>query len=324
MRAPPDWFIAARVRRLQRLLSYLPTRSPGIASSQLVGELRSTIDGPRHEIPQLVDVLVQLGLLHVMSDRFWLSKTGQRAVTLSGDRAQRELAELIIQSGFLHDQVRQLIEASTTDADGLTQAESRRLRISAPQLLGLLRAWPGIVGPSFVRIPPDLFAVIDTPWSLAPLPQIDDGTRKAVGTRAEAYSYQVVRLRAEDPSAVTWVARDDESLGYDIEDRSIEAVKRIEVKASQRSDVHFFLSENEYTVAHEDPSNYELHFWGGINLSRKPSTEFGLLRAQGFPLTFEDLSAHLADHRLEAVPTKYRVTPGSVAGSDSRPASIGS
>lgn len=319
---PPDWFIAARVRRLERLLGCLPEKSPGIADSELVRELRSTIDGPRHEIRQLIDVLIQLGLLHAATDHFWLSRAGRRASTLTGDRARQELAELIIQSGFLYDQARQLIEASTTDGDGLAQAETRRLRASAPQLLGLLRAWPDVVGPSFVRIPPHVFAIIDTPWSLAPLPQIDDGTRKAVGTRAEAYSYQVVRLGAEDPSAVTWVALDDENLGYDIEDRSVGAVRRIEVKASQRSDVRFFLSENEYVVAHEDPHTYELHFWGGINLNRRPDTEFGLLRAQGFPLTFEDLSAHLADQRLQAVPTKYRVTPGPAAPGDSPPVSI--
>ena len=82
------------------------------------------------------------------------------------------------------------------------------------------------------------------------------------------------------------------------------------MKASQRGDVRFFLSAHEYQVAHDDPGSYEVHFWGEIDLNRDPNTEFSALRQRGFPLTFPDLAAHLADGRLEAVPTKYRVTPG--------------
>ena len=64
-----------------------------------------------------------------------------------------------------------------------------QLRRTAPQLLGLLRVWPNVVGPSFVNIPPELFALIDTPWSLVPSPVPDEGTLEAVGHRAEAYSF---------------------------------------------------------------------------------------------------------------------------------------
>ena len=203
------------------------------------------------------------------------------------------------------------------DDDRLARSRVGQLRHSAPQLLGLLRAWPGIVGPSFVRIPPELFAVIDTPWSLVPLPPLEDGTRKAVGSRAEAYSFHFLRLGSERPSAVVWVASDDEGLGYDIEDRSTGEVQRVEVKGSQRSEVRFLLSAHEHEVAHQDPSSYGVHFWGEINLNRNPNIEFSMLRERGFPLIFEDLAAHLADHRLEAVPTKYRVTPGTTVAGDS-------
>ena len=67
----------------------------------------------------------------------------------------------------------------------------------------------------------------------------------------------------------------------------------------------------EHQVAHQDPGSYEVHFWGEINLRRNPDLEFNTLRQQGFPLRFEDLPAHLADHRLQATPIRYMVTRGT-------------
>ena len=283
---------------------------PGLARTQLYEELSKSVDGPRHEIPELIDVLGRLGLLHVQSDHYHLSGKGHRTLAMSTDRARREFAELIIQSGFLHDQARQLIEATTVDQDGIARSKARRLRSSAPQLLGLLQAWPGIVGSSVVEIPPGLYALIDTPWSLVPVQPRQAETKRAVGWRAEAYSFHFLRLQSEKPSAIVWVANDDDGLGYDIENHSKGDLERIEVKGSQQADVRFFLSEHEHQVAHQDPSSYAIHFWGKINLSRNPNLEFTILREQGFPLIFPDLPAHLADCRLKAEPTKYRVTLG--------------
>ena len=280
-------------------------------------ELKQSIDGPRHEIQELVDVLAQLKLLHIGAGRFQLSQRGRRLATMSSERVARELGQLLIERGFLHDQVRHLIEMSTVDSEGFHTSEVRVLRHSAPQLLGLLRGWPGIVGPSLVRVPTELFAAVDAPWSLVPVRQPTDETAKAVGTRAEAYSVRFLRLTSEKPTAVTWVARDDESLGYDIEDRSTGTVRRIEVKGSQGRDVRFFLTANEYAVACDDPSSYEVHFWGEIDLNRDPNSEFDMLTSRGFPLRFENLQAHLVDRRLVAEPTTYRVTLGPSVGGDS-------
>ena len=310
MNVPSGWFIAPRVRRLQQLVHLLPTRSPGIASNRLSIELRPHLDGPREEIPQLVHVLSQIGLLYFASDCYSLSSRGRRARTLSEDRAQRELAELLIQTGFLYDQVRQLIEASTIDQDGVAQSSVAHMRRAAPQLLGLLRLWPNVVGPSLVCIPPRLFALIDTPWSVVPSPVAEEGQLEAVGHRAEAYSFHLLRRESNQSPAVVWVARDDQTLGYDIEDRSAEEVHRVEVKGSQGSVVRFYLSAHEHDVAHQDPKTYVIHFWGEIDLNRIPQMEFNILRQRGFPLRFEDFVSHLADRRLEAVPTNYRVTFG--------------
>ena len=307
MNVSSDWFIAPRVRRLQRLVHLLPPGPPGISGSQLAKTLRPQIDSPPREIPQLVHVLARLGLLHVNSDRYYLSRKGRRAATLSEDRARRELAELLIQSGLLHEQVRQVIQASAIDHEGMARSRVGQLRHSAPQLLGLLRAWPNIVGPSFVRIPPTLFAVIDAPWSLVPSPSEKEGIRQAVGDRAEAYSYHLLRFESICPTSVVWVSRDDQALGYDIEDRSAGRVHRVEVKGSQGKDVRFLLTAHEHDVAHQDPRSYEVHFWGEINLNRRPDVEFNTLRERGFPLRFEDLASHLADERLLAIPTRYLV-----------------
>ena len=311
MNLSSDWFIAPRVRRLQSLIHLLPQRAPGVPGSELVKTLRPQTDSPPEDIPLLVHVLARLGLLHVDNDRYYLSRKGRRAATLSEDRALKELAQLLIQSGLMHDQVRQVIEASIIDSEGMARSRVRQLRHAAPQLLGLLRAWPGIVGPSFVKIPPSLFAVIDAPWSLVPAPSEREGAREAVGHRAEAYSFHLLRLEAECPTSVVWVSRDDQGLGYDIEDRSSGGIHRVEVKGSQSNDVRFVLTANEHQVAHQDPCSYEVHYWGEINLHRNPDLEFNTLRQQGFPLRFEDLAAHLADHRLQASPIRYLVTRGA-------------
>ena len=308
MNVSSDWFIAPRVRRLERLVDLLPPRPPGISGNQLTRTFRPHIDSPPGEIPLLVHVLARLGLLHVDSDRYYLSRKGRRAATLSEARSRTELAELLIQSGLMHDQVRQVVEASTIDHEGMACSRVGHLRHSAPQLLGLLRAWPDVVGPSFVRIPTDLFALIDAPWSLVPSPSEKEGNREAVGYRAEAYSFHLLRLESRFPASIVWVSRDDEGLGYDIEDGSTGQVHRVEVKGSQGNDIRFMLTAHEHHVAHQDPSSYKVHFWGEINLNRSPDIEFNMLRERGFPLRFDDLAAHLADDKLQATPTKYLVT----------------
>ncbi len=310
MNFTPDWFIADRVRRLNKLIRFLPRISQGIGRNRLLLDLKYYLDGPRHELPQLIDLLGTLGILSIHNTRVRLSRKGQRFATLNDANARQELAELIIQSGFLHTQVRFLhTQVQVSTINDYIRIPLSPLRRSAPQLLGLFHAWPGIVGTSFVELPQSLYLTLETPWSLTPLPTSDGGTRKAVGSRGEAYSYHYLRLQSTSPTAINWVALDDDGLGYDIEDRSIGFV-RIEVKASQQAVVRFFFSENEYKVANHNPNTYQVHFWGGVNLNRDPNSEFAILRDQGFPIIFTDMAAHLEDGRLKAVPNGYRVTLG--------------
>lgn len=80
------------------------------------------------------------------------------------------------------------------------------------------------------------------------------------------------------------------------------------VKASGNTDVRFFLSENEWRKAHENPAQFEIHFWGGVDLGTQPAEEFRRLRDGGFPLVFVDLPSLLSNGELEATPAKWRVS----------------
>ena len=304
---PPHWFTAPRVRRVQRMIQLLPSASPGVGRHTLLLDLRGKLDGPREDHPDILALLKELGFIHEQSNRIWLNRKGKRAQSLSPTNARRELSEALLGSGYLFSQVRRVIEESSLDDDGNAHVRVATLRRSAPQVLGLLRAWPNVVGPSQIIIPSSLYASLDTPWSLIPLPRPDDGTKKAIGSRGEAYSYHLLRRAAKPANTITWVALDDDSLGYDIEDWT-SGLTRIEVKSSQKGDVRFFLTENEHRVAHSNPDTYVLHFWGNINLRRDPDHEFLALRSLGFPLIYHNLAKHLADGRLQAVATKYRVT----------------
>lgn len=311
MTTSSDWFTAARVRRLLLVLAELPDGAPGFERTACLGHLRGVVGGPRVELPEQLEVLGELGLVALEDDRFRRTAEGRRLATMNPANARTRLASVIIQYGLLHDQVRRFLEAATVRPDGTAFMRVGQLRKVAPQLMGLLASWQGIVGPAIVDVPQTLFAAMDTPWSLIPLPRPDDGQKKAVGSRAEAYSFHFLRLSSAAPMRLTWVALDDDNLGYDIEDWSTGALQRVEVKGSEQPNVRFFLSEHEHRVAHEDPSTYTVHFWGHINLNRNPNEEFDFLRSRGFPLVFENLSDHLSDGKLHATAMKFRVVPGA-------------
>ena len=145
-------------------------------------------------------------------------------------------------------------------------------------------------------------------WALLPtrtLEKIDH--RKAIGDRGELYSYYFEQSRADDANSIRWVARDDESLGYDIEDVSKKPQRRIEVKASRAAESRFYLSANELNVACSHGENYEIHFWGTIDLDRTPADEYQRLRAEGYPIIYRNVSQRLEEGSLIAQPTQYLV-----------------
>jgi hypothetical protein len=180
----------------------------------------------------------------------------------------------------------------------------------APQLVGILRRFGQSVSlTDELTIAADLATEIGDVWSLLPPPVTPEADhRKDMGNRGEIFSYRYCRMNADDPTAVRWVARDDESLGYDIEDSNFSPKRRIEVKASAEKIVRFFLSPNELEVARRLGDDYEVHFWGGVSVKASIKEEYERLVRGGYPLIFRGLDALLRSGRLNAVPTQYLVT----------------
>jgi hypothetical protein len=180
---------------------------------------------------------------------------------------------------------------------------------AAPQLVGVLRRFPGVIWTDRLVIPGALAAELADVWVL-PAREATIDTRLALGDLGELYSYRFERMRAQDPAKIHWVARDDAGLGYDIEDLNSTPHRQIEVKASGGIEPRFFLSKNEWDVAHSNAGTYEIQFWGGIDLQRRAREEFTRLRARGFPLIYRDLPTLVADGTLNAAVSQYLVTKG--------------
>ncbi|MEU0042234.1 DUF3883 domain-containing protein [Streptomyces werraensis] len=261
------------------------------------------------DIPKLLDILVQVEL--VENDGTWLriTKNGVKVATQDHRVGGRLLGKTLIQTGLFAGQVRRLLEVGQIDETGsLACPRDLALRV-APQLTGILRRFKTVTFTEELRVEASLVSEMGGVWSLLPAPtgpEVD--LKKDMGNRGELYSYQYCRMHAADGSKVRWVARDDETLGYDIEDLNHTPKRRIEVKASGDGRVRFYLSRNEWNVAHELGGDYEVHFWGGVSLKIPVQREFEKLTSLGYPLIFRGLSNLLASGGLTITPTQYLVT----------------
>ena len=305
------WLTAARTRRLGLILTVVPSRSPGIAVDQARLRLWRTCGGPIDDVPTLIDILVGAELAIVDRAALRLTRAGQNVLTKHRAEGLRPLGLALLRAGYLHDQARNLLDMSATDAAGGLSCPTRAARQRCPQLLGVLQFWPDVAIGSRVDVPAHLVRELETVWALLPPPTADeaaaDALRKNIGNRGELYSYQLERLNATDQSHIVWVARDDPNLGYDIEDRSVHPRRRIEVKASGDTPIRFLLSDNEWQKAHDNPSSYEIHFWGGVDLNLDPAEEYARLRGQGYPQIFTNLPGLVSAHQFTAQPTKWRL-----------------
>jgi hypothetical protein len=307
-----SWLTAPRVRRLAEGLSAVPSAPGRLRPDDARLHLWRRCGGPIDEVPSLIDVLVHAELVARGTDDVRLTRAGRRVVTQRAALGYRPLALALLQAGLFHAQARNLIETSRLDEEGNLVCPMRDARRVSPQLVGLLQHWPSVATTPAFFVPAGLVGELDAVWTLLPPPDTRiaalDTIRKSIGNRAELYSYQYERLQAEVSSSIVWVAQDDDTLGYDIEDRGPVPRRHIEVKGSGATACRFFLSDNEWRTAHVEGASYEIHFWGGIDLNRPVAEEFTALRAEGFPLIFFDLAARLADGALVAVPQSWRVS----------------
>ena len=224
----------------------------------------------------------------------------------------RLLARSLIDAGYFRNQARRLLASGEFFGGGdLVCTRSSAVGVAA-QLTGALRRWPEVILDSHLRVPADLVTELLATWALQPIPRSpNEEVRHEVGDRAEAYSYRWEQENAGGPSRVHWVALDDDSLGYDIRNAGTSPERCIEVKGSQGREVRFFLSSNEWEVGHRLGDAYEVHFWGGISLTRPRPEEYRALREEGYPLVFGNLAKAVESGELLATPSQYLVIIGN-------------
>lgn len=303
-----EWFTAVRIRRLLYALEWLGASPFGVTRGEVQRLLWRVFGGPFDDNQALLDVLVQLKLARQDGDTLKLTKAGAAVASLQIDSRARALGLTLIHAGRFHDQARLLLEIGFLDSNGDFRCQTLLARTSAPQLVGVLQFWSEVRLRPELFIPATLVSELNTIVALLPPePRTPKwaADQKAVGDRAELYTVQFERSKTAPP-LISWAARDSDSLGFDVEDRSTSPTRCIEVKGSRDTELIFFLSETEFEKANELGSRYELQFWGGIDLSVDPSAEYALLRSKGYPTRIEHLSIQLEHMKMQ--PVRWRVS----------------
>jgi hypothetical protein len=312
MKATSDWLTSVRVRRLAQILVYISTVPQDVSRTEYEKLIWHKCGGPLSEIPQLIEILVELKFALHNGETLIRTTAGNRAAKAIRARDDKLLALTLIRAGYFYDQARILLECGRIDESGNLHCETRIARSGAAQLLAILANWSDIQLLPEVFIPETLLQELNTVWALLP-PTIElpkwAAERKAIGDRAEMYTVQYERTQV-GAGYIFWVSRDSDSLGWDVEDRSVTPHRCIEVKGRRESDIVFYLSDNEWNKAHELGSKYEVQFWGGIDLAVEPTIEYTNLRASGYPIIINDLAAGVGKD-WQAVAVRWRITPAS-------------
>jgi hypothetical protein len=172
----------------------------------------------------------------------------------------------------------------------------------------LLLRWSGVTLTDELRIPDNVTSDVLDFWAVDELGESLGAMKDEIGLRGELYTYQFERERAADPTKIVWPAREDDTLGYDISDLDASPRRLIEVKASGSEDLRFYLSRHELYVAEQKRNQYEVQFWGGVDLSRSKPVEYRLLREKGFPISISDVYGEIQVGRLTAEAANFVVT----------------
>ena len=313
---PPtdSWLTGPRLERLAVALLAIGTNAPGIPVKGAVSTIWRKCGGSHEEAQQVLELLAWLSLIRIDSELVRRAQAGNPVARRIRVGDYRLLGLTIIRAGLFSEQARSLLESGKVDADGNLVCLPRAATV-APQLIGLLSRWPEFQSRPKVVVPSSLLNELSAVWALR-APEEGEPSwmseRRRVGNRAELYSFQCERSEAQDSSAIAWVAKDSDSLGWDIEDRTAIPYRRIEVKGSRRESPVFFLSENEWKQASIHGSSYEVHFWGNIDLQRDESSEYASLRAIGFPIVIPNIRDRIASGEWSATAVQWRITKGEV------------
>ena len=263
----------------------------------------------------MLDILASLNLVRIESDYIRRAKAGNPVARSLRAGDYRPLGLTIIRAGLFPEQACSLLESGNVDADGNLVCLPRVATSVAAQLVGLLSKWPEFQPRPKVVVPSSVVNELSAVWALRASEEGEPSwisQRRRVGKRAELYSFQREGSEAQNPSAIAWVAKDSDCLGWDIEDRTATPYRRIEVKGSGGENPVFFLSENEWKQASIHGSNYEVQFWGNINLQREEPSEYASLRAIGFPILISNIRDKVASGEWAATPVQWRIAKNEV------------
>ena len=311
MSLPTDtWLTGPRLERLAVALLAIGANAPGIAREGAVSAIWRRCGGSHEEAGQVLDILAWLNLIRIDSDSIRRANAGNQVARSLRTGDYRPLGLTIIRAGLYSEQARSLLESGNVDTDGNLVCLPRVAASVAPQLIGLLSRWPEFQSRPRIVIPSSIVNELSAVWALR-APEEGEPSwvsrRRRVGERAELYSFQRERSEAQDPSAIAWVSKDSDSLGWDIEDRTATPYRRIEVKGSGGENPVFFLSENEWRKASTHGPNYEVQFWGNIDLQREELSEYASLRAIGFPIVLTNICEKVASGEWTATPVQWRI-----------------
>jgi hypothetical protein len=305
-----DWLSAVRFNRLPILLRTVQAqRPPGLPAVRARSFLWTQCGGPLDDIPLLLRVLVTSGLVVELQGHFRLTAEGRRVAIHDHQQNGRMLALALIRAGVFAEQARRFVEVSRLDVEQQALICRRGIaQKTAAQLVGLLQRWPDVRIGADVVVPSAVARELLNAWALDPIVNQRGEPKVAIGQRAELYTYQFERQSSADPTKIRWVARDDDSLGYDVEDINSDPARRIEVKGSVGEELRFFLSANELDAARRFGEHYEVQFWGSINPALSPAVEYENLRRAGYPNRLINFQAMLRDGHLLSTPQKYLIT----------------
>lgn len=291
---------AAAIESLGRLLRLMPA-DVAWPQDRLGREARRVGLNPA-QLRSALELGLGLGALRVHAGQAELLPAWRAATDELAQGKWGGLASKLLESPLMARQVLALLEAATPLGEGyvVTRAAAHR---ASPQAALLLR-WGQPGEAVHYLLPAQLLAthsLVEQP-SDAPL-WVQRLQR--VGHRAEQYT--LLLERTASPGRVLHVAAESDRYGYDVEVTTPGQPRRIEVKGSQGSEVSFFLSRNERAAAARWGQQYELQFWGNVNLALPMDQEYSDLRRAGYPRILRNLDARLVAGDFDLQPTEWLV-----------------
>jgi hypothetical protein len=265
--------------------------------------------------------LTDLGLLAICRDGRWtLTRTGIKVLDGRAIGDWGPLTAHTLRAGDLEREVLAFLGEAETK-DGQARLRQVRTRTIAPTLAAILGWQPAWRSDDRFVIPLEALQAAMAGAAM----EIADGRpewveeRERVGHRAEAYSLRLEREH-RGAGAILHVSREEgDQFGYDLEDVSSDPSRLIECKGSRSAGLRFVLSANELAVAREHPDRYEIHYWGGIKLSRSPEDDYAALCEAGSPIVIKDPAGAIERGDLVAEAAAWNVRPRDAAASMTAP-----